>query len=61
MGYSGRLTLLTILEKKVFRTSAVSEHQNIIFELDGDFSEKNGVTVLQNFLVPVMFFSSKLL
>ena len=62
MRYSGRLRLLTLLEKKVFRTSAVSLSElitspssiNVIFALDGDFSERNGLTVLQNFLLSVI-------
>ena len=69
MGYPGRLRLLTLLDKKVFRTSAVSLSElitspssiNVIFALDGDFSERNGLTVLQNFLLSVMLYSSKLL
>ena len=44
MGYSGKLRLLTILEKKVFRTSAVSLSElitspssiNVIFALNGE-------------------------
>ena len=33
MGYSGRLRLLTILEKKVFRTLAISLSELIIHHL----------------------------
>ena len=69
MGYSGRLKILTILEKKVFRTLAISLSElitspssiNVIFVLNGVLSEKNGLTVLQNVLLPVTLFASKLL
>ena len=69
MGYSGRLRLLTILEKKVFRTLAISLSElitspssiNVIFALNGVLSERNGLTVLQNVLLPVTLFASKLL
>ena len=52
---SGRLRLLTILEKEVFRTSAVSLSElltspssiNVIFALEGVLSERNKVTVLR--------------
>ena len=51
MEYSGRLRLLTILEKKVFRTSP-SEFSpsfiNVIFASNGVLSERNGLAVLQN-------------
>ena len=57
MGYLGRLRLLTILEKKVFRTSAISL-SNVIFALNGVLSERNGLTVLQNFFLSVMLSSS---
>ena len=48
MGYSGRLRLLTILEKKVFRTLAISLSElitspssiNVIFALNGVLSER---------------------
>ena len=54
MGYLGRLRLITILEKKVFRTSAISLSKliispssvNVIFALNGVLSERNGLTVL---------------
>ena len=69
MGYSGRLRLLTILKKKVFRTSAdlLSELTtspssiNVIFALDRVLPEGSGLTVLQNFLLSVIISSSKLL
>ena len=69
MGYSGRLRLLTILEKKVCRTLAISLSElitspssiNVIFPLNGVLSERNGSTVLQNVLLPVTLFASKLL
>ena len=69
MGYSGRLRLLTILEKKVCRTLAISLSElitspssiNVIFALNGVLSERNGSTVLQNVLLPVTLFVSKLL
>ena len=56
MGYSGRLRFFTILEKKVFRTSTILLSEliispssiNVIFELNGVLSERNGLTVLQN-------------
>ena len=63
MGYwerlTGRLILLTILEKKVFRTSAISLSEliispssiNAIFALNEVLSERNGLTVLQKFIV----------
>ena len=73
MGYwerlTGRLILLTILEKKVFRTSAISLFEliispssiNAIFALNEVLSERNGMTVLQNLLLSEMLFLSKLL
>ena len=69
MGYSGRLRLLIILKKKVFRTSADSLSElttspssiNVIFALDRVLPEGSGLTVLQNFLLSVILFSSKLL
>ena len=69
MGYSGRLRLLTILEKKVLRTSAILLSEliislssiNVIYALNRILSERNNLTVLQNFLLSVMFFLSKLL
>ena len=56
---TGRLILLTILEKKVFRTSAISLSEliispssiNAIFALNEVLSERNGLTVLQKFIV----------
>ena len=69
MGYSGKLRLLTILKKKVCRTLAISLSElitspssiNVIFALNGVLSERNGLTVLQNVLLPVTLFASKLL
>ena len=69
MGYLGRLRLFTILEKKVRRTLAISLSElitspssiNVIFALNGVLSERNGSTVLQNVLLPVTLFVSKLL
>ena len=66
---TGRLILLTILEKKVFRTSAISLFEliispssiNAIFALNEVLSERNGMTVLQNLLLSEMLFLSKLL
>ena len=69
MAYLGRLRLLTILEKKVFRTLAISLSElitsppsiNVIFALNGVLSERDGLTVLQNVLLSVTLFASKLL
>ena len=64
MGYSGRFRLLTILEKKVFRTSELITSPssiNVIFALNGVLSQRNGLTVLQNFLLSVTLFASRLL
>ena len=65
MGYSRRLKLLSILEKTVFKASAVSLSEpvaspssvNIIFVLGGVLLKRNGLAVLQNFFVSVMLFS----
>ena len=65
MGYSRRLKLLSILEKIVFKASAVSLSElvaspssvNIIFVLGGVLLKRNGLAVLQNFFVSVMLFS----
>ena len=65
MGYSRRLNLLSILEKTVFKASAVSLSElvaspssvNIIFVLGGVLLKRNGLAVLQNFFVSVMLFS----
>ena len=54
MGYWGRLRLLTILEKKVFRTSAISLSEliispssiNVILTLNGVLSERSGLKFL---------------
>ena len=64
MGYSGRLRFFTILEKKVFRTSTILLSElivspssiNVIFALNGVLSERNRLTVLQNFLLSVILF-----
>ena len=64
MGYSRRLKLLSILEKTVFKASAVSLSElvaspssvNIIFVLGGVLLKRNGLAVLQNFFVSVMLF-----
>ena len=69
MGYLGRLRLFTILEKKVRRTLAISLSElitspssiNVIFALNGVLSERNDLTVLQNFLLTVTLFASQLL
>ena len=65
MGYSRRLKLLSILEKTIFKASAVSLSElvaspssvNIIFVLGGVLLKRNGLAVLQNFFVSVMLFS----
>ena len=65
MGYSRRLKLLSILEKTVFKASAVSLSElvaspssvNIIFVLGGVLLKRNGLAVLQNFFVSVILFS----
>ena len=65
MGYSRRLKLLSILEKTVFKASALSLSElvaspssvNIIFVLGGVLLKRNGLAVLQNFFVSVMLFS----
>ena len=58
MGYSGRLRLLTILEKKLLRTVFLLSELiispssiNVIFGLNGVLFERNGLTVLQNLLL----------
>ena len=59
MEYSGRLTLLTILEKNLFRTPAISSSEltvsppsiNVIFALKRVLLEGNGLTILKNFLL----------
>ena len=58
MGYSGRLRLLTILEKKLLRTAFLLSELiispssiNVIFGLNGVLFERNGLTVLQNLLL----------
>ena len=69
MGYLGRLRLFTILEKKVRRTLAISLSElitlpssiHVIFALNGVLSERNDLTVLQNFLLTVTLFASQLL
>ena len=56
---SGILRFLTALEKKEFRRSALSlssliillSSTSVIFSFDFDFSESNGLTVLQNSLL----------
>ena len=58
MGYSGKLRLLTILEKKLLRTAFLLSELiispssiNVIFGLNGVLFERNGLTVLQNLLL----------
>ena len=61
--YSGILRLLTMFEKKVFKTSATSLSlliissfsTIIIFSFKGHFSERNGLTVFQNFCCLIRF------
>ena len=59
---SGILRFLTALEKKEFRSSALSlssliillSSTSVIFSFDFDLSESNGLTVLQNYLLSAM-------
>ena len=56
------LRFLTALEKKEFRSSALSlssliillSSTSVIFSFDFDLSESNGLTVLQNYLLSAM-------
>ena len=66
--YSGTLRLITMLEKKAFIILAVSLSLliilsfsiNVILSVDKTFSEKNGVTVFQDLLLSMIFFSLSL-
>ena len=59
---SGIFRFLTALEKKEFRSSALSlssliillSSTSVIFSFDFDLSESNGLTVLQNCLLSAM-------
>ena len=59
---SGILRFLTVLEKKEFRSSALTlssliillSSTSVIFSFDFDLSESNGLTVLQNCLLSAM-------
>ena len=67
--YSGIFRLLTIFEKKVFKTRAVSlsfpiissSVIKVIFSEEVTLSEKNGLTVFQSISLSVTFFSLRLL
>ena len=61
------LSFFTILEKKLFKVSAVSDSDvsifsfsvRFIFSLDTDLSESKDFAVFQNFLLSIPFYSSK--
>ena len=63
--YTGILMLLMIVEKKVFKTLAVSLSGlmilsfsiKVIFSSDGVLSERKGLSVFQKVLLSVIFFS----